>query len=102
MKALGEFCSLYANRDTTEGRGPMFLVTRASTYAIAEAILKSEMWRNKYGIQGAPGDPQIDIQTENIQICESVFDFVEFEVMNLRAKALAKLSYEERKVLGLL
>lgn len=104
MKTLIVF-AVYANHDTTEGRGADFFTGIAfPTKTLAVQFAKSQFYADKYGVMGTPGSDYC-VRELTIQIYDSWLDvqdnYTKREEAEVRRQALAKLSDRERKVLGL-
>lgn len=89
----------YRNWDTTEGRGPMVLDKAFKNKADADTYIdgqggvmgrKAKWSQEKYG----------DWRVEAIRVFESLDDATKDHDRELRKSALAKLSDDERRVLG--
>ena len=99
------FFAIMANYDTTEGRGSMFF-TGVGFASKAEAIrfVKSDLFAKKWGVMGTHGS-EYDVEEMSVAIYDT---YGECEA-NLKTKfkadrriaALAKLTDEDREVLGL-
>lgn len=90
------------NTNTTDGMGPMKVLARFSSKEQAELYVKSKPYA-KYCVQGHQ-DWKYDmnnIKFTSLIILDNVDEFADIERQELRNKALAKLSDEEREALGL-
>ena len=88
--------------NTTDGMGPMKVVARFSSKEQAGLYVKSKQYA-KYCVQGHQ-DWKYDknnIKPSSLIILDNVGEIVEMQRQELLDKALAKLSDEEREVLGL-
>ncbi len=88
--------------NTTDGMGPMKVVARFFSKEQAELYVKSKSYA-KYCVQGHQ-DWKYDknnIEQVSLVILDDVGEIVEMQRQELRNKALAKLSDEEREALGL-
>jgi hypothetical protein len=74
----------------TEGRGPMVII--AAFQSEFDAKKASKGW----GVMGV-GDGKV----ESLRVYNSFSDYVDDAHKELKERALAKLSFEERRVLGL-
>ena len=92
---------VYGNTDTTEGRGPMKLVVRFSSYETAVQYVKSPAyaWWCVMGYQNEEYD-LLNIREADIVILDSLSEFEANKKKELKAAALSKLSKEEREALG--
>ena len=87
--------------DTTEGRGPMKVVTRFSTRDAAVEYVKSEDY-SKWCVMGYRRcDDVKNIKEATLVILDSLAEMRVAEREDLKAKALAKLTRAEREALGL-
>ncbi len=100
-----EYFRVTANRDATEGRGAIF-DTPFAFWSRSEALkfVKSKYYAHKYGVMGYEGG-EYDIKTVATDIrifdsCEEALESVSKET--LVKKALAKLTVEEQRILGLI
>ncbi len=98
--------AIMANADQVEGRGASYFTGIAFTWRVdALAFVNSEMYANKWGVMGTKGD-KLDVREMTIAIFDSYIECKDnFEsVLNAEARerALAKLTPEDRKVLGLI
>ena len=88
--------------DTTEGRGPMKVVARFSNYDSAVKYVKSPAYYKKWCVMGYSSNYDINyIQEATLTILDTVHEVEEMENAAIRDRAIAKLSKEEREVLGL-
>ena len=93
-----------ANSDTCEGRGPCF-DTPFAFYSEAEALkfAQSKYYANKYGVMGTPGSKydirEVKTRIKIFRTCDEALEEVSDEAV--RTRALAKLTSEEIRVLGL-
>jgi ribosomal protein L20A (L18A) len=89
------------NTDTTEGRGPMKVVARFSTYEAAVEYVKSPAYAEwcVMGYRSASDTNKISEVT--LLILDSIDELEEGKKSAIRDRAIAKLTVEERKVLGL-
>jgi hypothetical protein len=90
-----------ANKDTTEGRGPMFDVCYAKTKTIAMAIVNNPLFYKRYGVQGCPPykNGEYDVKETNIIVVDSAEEFFAVEEVNERLAALEKLTDREKELL---
>lgn len=89
------------NTDTTEGRGPMKVVARFSDKGEATKFVKSKVY-SKWCVMGYQSESDVNnIREATLTIMDTVEEFSQAETEELKAKALAKLTAEERRILGL-
>lgn len=90
------------NTDTTEGRGPMKVVARFKTREAAAAYVRSDAYREwcVQGIKNWVYDSQ-NIKETTMVILDSMDELDEVRKLRLKQSAIAKLTKEEREVLGL-
>lgn len=90
------------NSDTTEGRGPMMVVARFSNEPAARAFVKSPTYAKwcVMGYQNTEYDLK-NIRKMTMHILDSYVEFNDMQVQEDRARALAKLTPAERKLLGI-
>jgi hypothetical protein len=93
---------VYGHADTTEGRAPMKVVARFSTRDVAEHYVKSPQYR-KWCVMGYqnPREDVKNIRETQMVIFDSVEELTEQNNQAAKARALAKLTLAERKLLGL-
>lgn len=91
------------NADLTEGRGHSIILGYTKTLELAKAIVADRRF-SRYCCMGyqSPDDWKHSVSQKPVLIFESVDEPFELEEQKLREKALAKLSPEERRVLGLI
>lgn len=88
--------------NTTDGMGPMKVLARFSSKEQAELYVKSKPYA-KHCVQGHQ-DWKYDkdnIKQASLVILDNADEIVEMRRQELRNKAIAKLSDEEREALGL-
>ena len=90
------------NTDTTEGRGPMKLAARFSTYDAAVSYVKSPAYA-RYCVMGLSNweYDRLNIKESTIIILDRVDELEQMHTEELRASAMKKLSKEEILALGL-
>lgn len=100
MKLINCF-EVLGNTDTTEGRGPLKIVARFSTYEEAAKFVKSKAY-SKWCVMGyQSGKEDLKNIRETVMIIlDSVDEMVKQQNEDLKASALAKLSKLERAALG--
>lgn len=89
-----------ANRDQTEGKGPMYTVARFSNKEEAIQLQISKDFARDYGVQGTPYAAS-DVEEEEIKVYDSFAEYSLEKREDIRKRALAKLTQEEKRVLGL-
>lgn len=92
-----------ANRDQTEGRGPIYDVCYASTKEVALKIVTNPTYYGKYGVMGCgPYDGgKYDISEREMVVYDNVSEYLE-DIKNEEVKtALNKLTDKEKELLGL-
>jgi len=91
------------NADLTEGRGHTIILGYTKTFELAKTIASDPRF-SRYCCMGHqnPDDWKHSVSQKPVLIFESVDEPFELEEQKLREKALAKLSQEERRVLGLI
>lgn len=89
------------NTDTTEGRGPMKVVARFSSYEAAAKFVRSKTYARwcVMGYQNEKTDLN-NIRETVITILDTVDELELQQKEELKAQALAKLSKAEREALG--
>ena len=100
MKEI-ECYELLANTDRTEGRGGTEVVGRFVHYSDALSVNNDPRFYKEYGVMGSKSDPKYNIRKANIVIFDSNEDFFNMKKEYLKERALAKLTAEERNLLGL-
>lgn len=101
MKSIKCF-EVLGHTDTTEGRGPMKVVARFSNKEAALLYVKSKRYA-EWCVMGCLSSYDVNnIKETTIIIMESVEEIDEAINMDRKARALAKLSDEEKKLLGLM
>jgi hypothetical protein len=93
----------FRNADMTEGRGPMVLDECFARQSDAETFVNGQT-----GVMGR-GGPFVgerstttgDWQVKELKVYESLAEYDKLHVNAIRERALNKLSYDERKALGL-
>ena len=93
---------IFGNTDTTEGRGPMKVVARFSNRQAAEEYVLSDSYAKwcVMGVKNKTYDLK-NIKETSLTILDTCSELVLAEGEELKRKALAKLTDEEHKVLGL-
>lgn len=100
MKKI-ECFEVLGHTDTTEGRGPMKVIARFSTETAANKYIESSAYK-KWCVMGHLSTyDKNNIKRTTIIILDSVDELSELENEEFKARALAKLTQQERKVLGL-
>ncbi len=100
MQAIKCF-EVMGHTDTTEGRGPLKVVARFSTYEVAEQYVKSKAY-SRWCVMGCQSADDIKkIHEATVMVLDTVGELEQMYTEEVRARALSKLSAEERKVLGL-
>jgi hypothetical protein len=93
---------LQVNSDTTEGRGPMRDHAYFQHHKDAVAVHDDPRFYKRYGVMGTMGSSQYDVSDKDIVIYASTDEYWEnHDVESLKARALQKLSPQERRILGL-
>jgi hypothetical protein len=89
------------NTECTEGRGPMKVVARFSSHDEAVKFVRSKTY-SRWCVMGyqSPDDVRY-IHDVEITILDTIQEFEDQELSELKARALKKLTSEERKALGL-
>lgn len=100
MKKI-ECFKVMGNTDTTEGRGPMIVAARFSTREAAESFVKSPSYA-KWCVMGIMSENDLrNIKEETIVILDSLDEMKMLAKEELKIRALAKLTSEEKLALGL-
>lgn len=97
-----ECYEVMGHTDTTEGRGPMKVVARFSTYSEANRYVQSKAY-SAWCVMGYQ-NPQTDIKNirnTTIIIMDTVGEMEHMSLEELKTKALSKLTKEEISALGL-
>ena len=96
-----ELTQITGNSDTTEGRGPTIVKGYARNAEIAHAIVRDKRYA-RYCVMGVQTTNDYKYMTVpvTIRIFESVEDFFHNSKEEIRKRALAKLSADEREALG--
>jgi hypothetical protein len=101
METLNLF-AVTSNSDTTEGRG--YTITHGYFHhnSIARAVVRDKRYRRycTMGVQ-SPDDAKYMVQEQSIIIFDSVEEFFQNTEEERRKRALAKLTPDEKKLLGL-
>lgn len=92
-----------ANRDQTEGRGPMYDVCYASTKEVALKIVTNPLYYGNYGVMGcAPyNGGNYDISEREMVVYDNVSEYLEGIKNAAVQTALNKLTDKEKELLGL-
>jgi hypothetical protein len=93
-----------ANHDTTEGRGSMYDVFYTTTKDAALKIVNDPTFYGRYGVMGTPpyNFGEYDVDERQITVFESFDEYKKlYDADTKKQKALAKLTAEEKKLLGL-
>ena len=89
------------NADTNEGRGPMLPLAYFHTKQEALAVVSDKRFA-KWGVQGHLGDPGSNVSLGPMCLYDSPEDFwKQHDNENKKMHALAKLTDEEKTLLGL-
>jgi len=104
MKTI-KFYQVMKNLDRTEGRGPMIPADIGFTnQTSALAFVTSDYYAKEYGVQGTPGS-EYDVKERTYFIYDSFDEWDQHSPDRVderkRENALAKLTVEERSLLGL-
>lgn len=97
-----ECYEVLGHTDTTEGRGPMKVVARFSTYFESKKYVQSKAYA-KWCVMGYQ-NPKTDvdnIRCTTIIILDTAEEMDHITTEALKARALSKLTKEEIKALGL-
>lgn len=100
-----EMYSVNTNSDSTEGRGYPIPVAFFKSKDDARKVVRDERWARwcVMGYHNADQAEQCDISRQTINLYDSAESFWErHDEDNKRAKALTKLTDEEKKLLGLI
>lgn len=102
MKTL-KLWACQANRDQTEGRGPMYDVCYASTKDTAIKIVTNPTFYKNYGVMGcAPFDGgKYDVVEREMVVYDNIGEYLEGIKNQAVQTALNKLTKEEKELLGL-
>ena len=102
MKTL-KLWACQANRDTTEGRGPVYDVCYASTKDAAIKIVNDPTFYKKYGVMGfAPYDGgKYDVVERDMVVYDNIGEYLEHVKNQAVQTARNKLTDEEKELLGL-
>lgn len=102
MKII-ELWACLKNQDQTEGRGPMEVVCYAKDESTALEIVNLPVFWGKHGVQGCRpyGDGKYDVSLKSLLIFDSVGEYVSHSKDEKVKKALAKLTTEDKRLLGL-
>jgi hypothetical protein len=93
-------CEISKNSDETEGRGPMKPIKYIKDRD--EAIKYIEAQPDAWGREREwKGDRYGDFQLGTIPVFESLAEIEDYEPVDLKSQALAKLTPEEKRALGL-
>ena len=87
--------------DTIEGRGPLKIVARFANRDVAKEYVESKLYATHCVMGRQSKDDLRHISKETITILDTIDEIDVMNKENIRAKALAKLTKEEREVLGL-
>lgn len=92
-----------ANKDQTEGRGPMYIVCYAETLESALDIVNSPAFYNKYGVCGTKPyeNGKYDVEKVTFNIFNDLNDYLVTTKAIEREIALSKLTETEKVALGL-
>jgi hypothetical protein len=92
-----------ANRDQTEGRGPMYDVCYASTKEAAIKIVTNPTFYKNYGVQLSPPHDggKYDIAEREMVVYDNIGEYLEGIKNQAVQTALKKLTKEEKELLGL-
>ena len=95
--------AIQKNQDQTEGRGPMVDVYYSNNKELALKIVSHPLFYKKYGVQGCPPykGGELDVKEREFIILNSMEDFFKIEQDQKTKVALAKLTEEEKEILGL-
>ena len=95
------FYEVTYNSDGTEGRGTSLATgTGFTSQAAAMTYVRSAHYAQEHGVMGTPGGIH-DIKPVTFRIYDSFDEWVRGQPDRKRAAALAKLTEEDRQVLGL-
>jgi len=98
-----ELYAITYNSDLTEGRGYPITLGFAKSEALAKAIVSDPRF-GRYccmGFHNAQDCQKYNVSPKSVLIFESVEEPFDLEKQKIRDKALAKLTSEERELLGL-
>lgn len=99
MKTIKCF-EVLGNTDTTEGRGPMVVVARFSSYDVASKYVQSKAYSN-WCVMGYQSSRDLNnIREVTITIVDSIDELDVMNRENLKARALSKLTPAEKSALG--
>ena len=96
--------AVQANEDTCEGRGRNRDILYTSDQATGLQIVRDKSFYQQYGVQGCIPykDGVNDVVSKIFNVFESFEEYLEtIDVDIKKQKALAKLTAEEKKLLGL-
>lgn len=95
------FSELTYNSDSVEGKGHSVVGARFVNKDDAIAVCNDERWWKKHGVWGGKTDPQYDVKEVVYTLFENKEDFFNYDVEEVKKKALAKLTNAEKIALGL-
>jgi hypothetical protein len=98
-----EYTTIMADTDKTEGRGHLVPVAHFKNPGDARTVCEDARFYKQHGVMGTPMNPGTYVRKTTIRVYDSVEEFWEcHDEDTARAKALAKLTDEDKKVLGLI
>ena len=89
------------NSDQTEGRGPLIPFCYTETRELALQIINSPIFYRKYGVQRCKEGDYLVRETELV-VFSNFEEFMLSEQSEAAKKTLAKLTKEDKEVLGLI
>lgn len=101
MPVTIKYYELTYNSDGTEGRGHSVVAARFVNKDDAVAVCNDPRYWKKHGVMGTKMDPKYDVREVCAPLFESAADFWNYDVEEVKKRALAKLTDAEKKALGL-
>jgi len=101
MPSTLKFYELTYNSDGVEGRGPDVVAARFVRRDDAVAVCEDKRFWGKHGVMGTKIDPKYHVREVVVPLFDSVPDYWNYDVEEVKKKALAKLTDAEKKALGL-
>ena len=89
------------NTDQTEGRGPMKPHAYFTDLDEAKKVNNDPRFFRKFGVMGTQGSSEYNIKKENITLFYTAEEYFNEDKNLMRKNALAKLTPEEKELLGL-